>query len=174
MKKVEPTIDTRQPNESCFIEQTMSRPLQLQQAQGWYSTGSVKFADTDAVLADVFAEAKQIFGGTLCETEDDKKWMTEQASIKDVVKAVADAQDAYQARRTSKAWKWLTQFSSRVTYYSSILDVMVQHHPEYASLAWGAMKLLFVVSNSLPLLNFSFSADTARVLQTMRSQYISL
>lgn len=26
------------------------------------------------------------------------------------------------------------------------MDVLVQHHPEYVALAWGAMKLLFVVS----------------------------
>jgi len=32
-----------------------------------------------------------------------------------------------------------------VQYYSSILDVMGQHNPEYAALAWGAMKLLIVV-----------------------------
>jgi len=62
-----------------------------------------------------------------------------------VIQAVGDARDAYHAKRNSKAWKWLAQFSSRVQYYSSILDVMGQHNPEYAALAWGAMKLLIVV-----------------------------
>lgn len=31
-------------------------------------------------------------------------------------------------------------------HYSNIFDVMVQHHPEYVSLAWSTFKLLFVVS----------------------------
>ncbi|KAN0116708.1 hypothetical protein V8E51_002685 [Hyaloscypha variabilis] len=115
-------------------------PHQLQQFQGWYSNDLV----SDTILADVFAEAKQIFEDVLCENEHDKAWITSGASIKDVIQAVGDARDAYHARRNSKAWKWLVQFSSRVQYYSSVFDVMGQHHPEYAALAWGAMKLLIM------------------------------
>ncbi|RPA98719.1 hypothetical protein L873DRAFT_1686296 [Choiromyces venosus 120613-1] len=47
--------------------------------------------------------------------------------------------------RWKKPRKWLGHFADRVTYYGNIMDVLVQHHPEYASLAWGAMKLLFVL-----------------------------
>ena len=42
--------------------------------------------------------------------------------------------------------KWLQRFSSRITHYGYILDVLVSHHPEYVALAWGAMKFLFIVS----------------------------
>lgn len=63
------------------------------------------------------------------------------------MQAVNNAREAYQGTRGSRARKWLTQFSARVNRYGAILDVMVQHHPEYAALAWGVMKLLFVVSN---------------------------
>jgi hypothetical protein len=31
-------------------------------------------------------------------------------------------------------------------YYSVIMDTLSQHHPEYVSLAWGAIKFLFIVS----------------------------
>lgn len=65
--------------------------------------------------------------------------------MNDIVEAVNGTQDRYNAKRSSKAWKWLTQLSSRINHYGSILDVMVQHHPEYAALVWGAMKVLFVV-----------------------------
>jgi hypothetical protein len=116
------------------------------------------------VLGDAFKEAKQIFEDALCENEHDKAWITSRASIKDVVQIVADARDAYHTRRTSKAWKWLAQFSSRVEYYSSILDVMVEHHPEYAALAWGAMKLLFVVRIWMPLLILPSTTYADRVL----------
>ena len=153
---------------------------QLQQAQGWYSSDSVTFASLfvwsknqanpksrDGVLANVFAEAKLIFEDALCENEKDKAWIISQASIDDVIRVVGDAQDAYRAKHTSKAWKWLAQFSNRMTYYGSILDVMVQHHPEYVSLAGGAMNFLFIVSTS-PL-EGSFSTYTDRVFSTMRS-----
>lgn len=40
-------------------------------------------------------------------------------------------------------------FSKRVHYYGKVMDVMVQQHPEYASLAWGAMKIVFGVGQSL-------------------------
>jgi len=141
------------------------RPRQLQQLQGWYSNEAMRFASpcrqsthktdfysSDTDLADAFTEAKQIFEDTLCENEHDKEWITSRASVKDVIQVVADARDAYDAKHNSKAWKWLAQFSSRVKYYSSILDVMVEHHPEYAALAWGTMKLLFVVRILMPLI----------------------
>ncbi|KAH7363705.1 hypothetical protein BKA66DRAFT_444624 [Pyrenochaeta sp. MPI-SDFR-AT-0127] len=80
----------------------------------------------------------------LCDSEKDKAWVPAGASMKDVIQAVSASQDKYNARRTSKAWKWLIQLSTRVNYYGSVLDVMVQHHPEYAALVWGTMKVLFV------------------------------
>lgn len=56
--------------------------------------------------------------------------------------------DAYESKRSnSSARKWLQKFSRRVTHYSNILDVFVQHHPEYVALVWGAMKFLFLVSH---------------------------
>lgn len=65
--------------------------------------------------------------------------------MSDIVEALSAARDKYNVKRTSKAWKWLTRLSARINHYGSILDVMVQHHPEYAALVWGAMKVLFVV-----------------------------
>jgi hypothetical protein len=57
-----------------------------------------------------------------------------------------EAQSRYeQQHEGKKVAKWLSQFSSRICHYGQILDVLVQHHPEYVSLAWGAMKFLFIV-----------------------------
>ncbi|KIW46704.1 uncharacterized protein PV06_02352 [Exophiala oligosperma] len=53
-----------------------------------------------------------------------------------------------QSRHHDKARRWLNTFADRVVYYGNIIDVLVQHHPEYASLAWGLFKLIFVgISN---------------------------
>jgi hypothetical protein len=75
-------------------------------------------------------------------------WLAEKPTMQDVVAAVESAKSEYEARsRKSKAREYLAAFSSRVMYYGSIMDTLSQHHPEYVSLAWGAMKFLFVVSN---------------------------
>jgi hypothetical protein len=50
------------------------------------------------------------------------------------------------SKANAKARLWLTEISETLVYYGNIFDVMVQHHPEYVSLAWGTFKLLFVVS----------------------------
>ena len=51
-------------------------------------------------------------------------------------------------RTRAKARAWLTSLSARDVCYGNILDVLVQHHPEYVSLIWGSFKFLFVVSNT--------------------------
>lgn len=125
------------------------------------------------MLENAFTEGRQTFNDMLCDRKKDKAWISDRASIKDVLQAVSDARDKYHAKRTSKAWKWLTQLSARVNYYGSILDVMVQHHPEYAALAWGAMKVLFVVRNYITL-GISPLTPTGRALRTTKSPSISL
>ncbi|CAZ83654.1 unnamed protein product [Tuber melanosporum] len=64
----------------------------------------------------------------------------------DVLKYTSEAMESWENKRCwKKPRKWLECFSTRVTYYGKILDVIAQHHPEYVSLAWGTMKLLFVI-----------------------------
>jgi hypothetical protein len=74
-------------------------------------------------------------------------WLKNKHTIADVQEEVTKAQERYSLRsKDSKVRKWLSRFSAGVLYYGRILDVLVQHHPEYVSLAWGTTKLLFVVS----------------------------
>ena len=71
--------------------------------------------------------------------------------LQDVVDEVSRVQQQYEAKRNrSDAHKSIVAFSERVGHYGKVLDVMVQHHPEYVSLAWGAMKLVFGV-RSVPI-----------------------
>lgn len=65
--------------------------------------------------------------------------------MQDVMTIVNEAKQKYETRLDHGARKWLARFSWKVMFYSNILDMFVQHHPEYAALAWGAMKILFVV-----------------------------
>jgi hypothetical protein len=73
-------------------------------------------------------------------------WLKKKHTIADVQEEITKAQEGYNLRSQGRVRKWLTGFSSGVLYYGRILDVLVQHHPEYVSLAWGTTKLLFVVS----------------------------
>ncbi|KUJ08922.1 uncharacterized protein LY89DRAFT_657937, partial [Mollisia scopiformis] len=50
----------------------------------------------------------------------------------------------YERQPTCKARKWLEVFSGKVVYYGTVMDVLVQQYPQYVSLAWGAMKFLFM------------------------------
>ncbi|KAJ4169749.1 hypothetical protein NW754_005897 [Fusarium falciforme] len=51
----------------------------------------------------------------------------------------------YEAKaESSKTRKRLQRVSETICHYSQVLDVFVQHHPEYVSLVWGTMKLVFI------------------------------
>ena len=95
---------------------------------------------------EAFAEGVEIFSSTL--TKDSRKiCLARQAScMEDVQSAVTDAKARYDSgRQNHNVSMWLSKLSTRIGYYSNIMDVLVQHHPQYAALAWGAMKVLFVV-----------------------------
>jgi hypothetical protein len=99
---------------------------------------------------EAFEEAKEEFTRDLTSDESKRAWICQQSTMDDVVQTVMQAQSEYGNRTSSKARKWLSIFSARVTYYGAVLDVLVQQHPEYVSLAWGAMKFLFVVGMYRP------------------------
>jgi hypothetical protein len=66
-------------------------------------------------------------------------------TIDDVKDEVENARHKYEDKPKSEVRRWLGQFSQGVMHYAQVFDVLVSHHPEYVSLAWGTTKLLFVV-----------------------------
>ena len=99
--------------------------------------------NAEIVFARVLQLLKQQNGSS-----PDEAWLKNKHAIADVQQEVTKAQKRYSLRsKDSKVRKWLSRFSAGVLYYGRILDVLVQHHPEYVSLAWGTTKLLFVVSS---------------------------
>jgi len=76
--------------------------------------------------------------------------LCDKTDIQQVQDAVTAARESYESKsQNSKARKWLTKFSERIMYYSKIMDMLSQHHPEYVALAWGTMKFLVVVRPSV-------------------------
>jgi hypothetical protein len=98
------------------------------------------------VACDAFDKAKAKFSSALTHDQDKVALINSHHTLGDVQNAVVDAARLYEARKTSpKATKWLQALSKRVKFYGDVMDMLVQHHPEYVSLAWGAMKFLLIV-----------------------------
>jgi len=67
-------------------------------------------------------------------------------TIKDILVLVNGVSAKYSdERKFPRTRKWVMEIVSKIHRYGNIMDVMVQHHPEYVALCWGAMKLVLVV-----------------------------
>lgn len=67
-------------------------------------------------------------------------------NIQDVQHTLKECSGLYEGRKPdSKALKWLRLLSEKMVFYEGVVDVLIQQHPESASLIWGGMKFLFMV-----------------------------
>ncbi|CAI7619089.1 unnamed protein product [Penicillium pancosmium] len=109
----------------------------------WYTASESSLLKPAAVA---FTEARDVFEkkGT---TNSKKKLRLDDlgaTSLEDILVVVESARLHYDKDQSgSKLRRYMEQISERIHYYGNIMDVLVQHHPEYVSLAWGIMKLLF-------------------------------
>ena len=95
---------------------------------------------------EAFTEAVKIFSFTLTKDPQKTCLARQASSMEEVQSAVADAKAHYDTgHRNSNVSMWLSKLSTRICYYGNIMDMLMQHHPQFAALAWGAMKFLFVV-----------------------------
>ncbi|KAK7408041.1 hypothetical protein QQX98_009814 [Neonectria punicea] len=106
----------------------------------WY----LEYQHTTGLAGDAFKAAKEHFGRSSSLNDQEKALLAGASSIEDVQQVVADSLTKYEAKGdSSKIRKWLHKASEIICHYGTILDVFVQHHPEYVALVWGTMKLLF-------------------------------
>lgn len=74
-------------------------------------------------------------------------------SMEDFQDTVDRAKATYESRHPKgKCVTLLRELSSRIMYYSNVLDMLSQHHPEYVALAWGSVKFVLTVSTPQALL----------------------
>jgi hypothetical protein len=124
----------------------------------WYTGDAQTTTAADYSAEQAFTEAVQLYTQQL--TKDPKKAKVlddiHASTISDVVSAVHTAREHYEKKRSdSRARSCLVEVSKRLVYYGNVMDVIVQQHPEYVSLAWGTMKLLFGVSSSYSQLTWN-------------------
>ncbi|KAF4456029.1 hypothetical protein F53441_1750 [Fusarium austroafricanum] len=109
--------------------------------QSWYKGDDENKVD---IAQEAFEAVKKHFEQSNSLSSEEKALLERKSSLQDVEKAVSDAFAKYEANNeASKTRKWLQKASESICHYGTILDVFVQHHPEYVALAWGLMKLLF-------------------------------
>ncbi|RYP70582.1 hypothetical protein DL771_005401 [Monosporascus sp. 5C6A] len=102
-------------------------------------------ADKTAVANEAFKAVKEHFEQSSSLHDQEKALVASTSSIEDVLQVVADSLAKYEAKsESSQTRKWLQRASETICHYGTVLDVFAQHHPEYVSLVWGTMKLLFV------------------------------
>lgn len=99
---------------------------------------------------EAFNEALDIFKKTLTNDPSKRRLvdgLQATSTLQDVLNMALKAQKHYEdGVSKSKILEGLRKLSQRLMYYGNVMDVLVQHHPEYVSLAWGAMKFIFGVS----------------------------
>lgn len=99
-----------------------------------------------SLIDEAFAEAKIKICSSLSQGKKKVDFVGSKQSLQEIQDTALQSMKYYQGRNSaSQARKWLHNFSQRVMFYADVLDVLVQHHPEFVALAWGGMKFLLVV-----------------------------
>lgn len=96
---------------------------------------------------------QSIFSRRILPTMSVNVFGCDKCSMEDVQDALTHAKAKYENSKQSKAWKWLTRPTSRIMLYENFLVIIAQLHPDYAFLAWGAIKFVLQVAaapNSFP------------------------
>ncbi|KAH8655433.1 hypothetical protein BX600DRAFT_469626 [Xylariales sp. PMI_506] len=151
-----------------FTQNELSRTF-----SSWY-TSEATTVPTD-LAKEAYDRAIEVLKENLSPAECDVIWLRGKNSMRDVQVALLEAELAYQNRSSKgKIRSMLTSCSSRVAYYAPVLDALVQHYPEYTSLAWGTFKFLFTAMLNYEELLQEFSRATiaiANVLPRTRLLY---
>lgn len=105
---------------------------------------------SSTIAQQAYEAAVDRFCSTLTH-DDRKRLLARDANGIDEIHAVLDAcYTKYRDKKDGqKVRKCIRNLISKIHHYGNILDVFVQHHPEYTSLVWGAFKFLLVVSRHI-------------------------
>ncbi|KAL8785539.1 MAG: hypothetical protein Q9213_003287 [Squamulea squamosa] len=137
------------------------------------------------VLVSSFATSKDFLKKELSGREYEDIFGSDSAqpqpvhNIDTFIATLIQTRQSYEDRASSvkayaKAKVWLKSLSARVVHYGNILDVLVQHHPEYVALAWGTFKILFVALQNHAELISKLSKHASRVAELLPQQKMIL
>ncbi|KAF2231974.1 hypothetical protein EV356DRAFT_518019 [Viridothelium virens] len=131
-------------------------------------------ADHLALAEETYQNAVALFKTKYTTSSDKKKWLSEKSTLHDVENVLLVAKERYDVRTNSRARKYINQVSAGIMYYANIMDMLVQHHPEYVSLGWGTMKLIFVLVLNHEELVTELAKALAKVSDTLPQTQLHL
>jgi hypothetical protein len=114
---------------------------------GWKSPSTVEQEEDEHRKLQSSLMLSAANANTSASAQAATQWLKDAHTITDVEDEVRKAKLKYESKPKGRCRRWLGELSLGIMHYASILDALVQHHPEYVSLAWGTTKLLFVVSD---------------------------
>ncbi|KAK2006376.1 hypothetical protein LZ32DRAFT_570350, partial [Colletotrichum eremochloae] len=140
--------------------------------KSWYNGEN---EDTPCVAEDAFKTVQKYFENSSTITPEDKNLVMGSSSMEDLQGMVATIIARYEtAKASSKTRTWLQKTCEIICHYGTILDVFVQHHPEYVALVWGTMKLAFgSVVNHAETLKLVAKSTWQVGMQLSRAQIVS-
>jgi hypothetical protein len=102
-----------------------------------------------AIVASAYAAARETFEEHLSEDDRKRLELGSANGMQDVQVILEKAATSYRSKSNSKARKWLSAFSSRITYYSGAMDLFAQADPQHTGLVWAAIKILLMVRSRI-------------------------
>ena len=136
---------------------------------------------SEDILQAAYRDAIAFFTQELTKDECKRIWLEDKPDIGNVVEVLQMAKLKYEQRsRPSRARAQLKKFSGSLMYYGAIMDTvrgamvhslyrtltdnheLSQHHPEYVSLVWGAVKFVFIVCSIYAERSSTSKADLRR------------
>ncbi|XXH01513.1 hypothetical protein Hte_007873 [Hypoxylon texense] len=145
-------------------------------------------------LEDIFQRAKEKYADAFTIGSREQAVAESARGLHDVQAILQNAVSKYESKQRFPVLRdRLNRLSGKIHYYGNVVDVLVQHHPEYVSLVWGAMKFLFTavvnherilksitqvlsqVADSLPRLELSYALySNKRMEDALTDLYVSL
>ncbi|KIW81989.1 hypothetical protein Z517_05015 [Fonsecaea pedrosoi CBS 271.37] len=98
------------------------------------------------VAREAFEKGVEYFKKEVTNDKVKKDWIDKQTSLQDVLNVAENAHRDYQASHSQGGpiSTWVSRLPHQIMYYGSVIDVFTQSHPEYAALAWGAIKFVLM------------------------------
>ena len=97
---------------------------------------------------DLFTSALEDFRSSL--PEEDRNTLREFKDPESMIRAIEEQVGrAPQGRRMLSCCKMIERFAKKWEPFFQIINIFVSTHPEYAGLAWGAIRLVFQVQQHI-------------------------
>jgi hypothetical protein len=99
----------------------------------------------DGNPSDIFKQAKDEFLLSLPPNER-SKFVTYNSASEMMENIAAFEKSINERRQFEWAVKKIRKFNGALEPYFAVVDILIQSHPDYAALVWGALRLVLQVS----------------------------